>query len=461
LLEHFTHENVWSRDDEDPIRRDWVRSVTGGDTIQVIPMARFIAWRNFVESAEISAVCEEVDNASPISPLARALSGLSDLGRTVYRKLDEEIQEIRLIHILPGPKEDNLRCRMSYISLQDPETAQYECISYCWGGLQDSESIAILRQDSFSDIIPSSPMEWSRNFPITKNLYTALKTLRYNDRERVLWIDAICINQRNLAERGAQVAMMRQIFTKSTNVIIWVGESDEETTAILRAAVKVGEHYNDSHESGHVASMHSDHSVSNYLNRIHAGIREVQEDWGALDFPMFQREWFRRTWVIQEVFSAQRSVLQCGDVVVPWSLILRINMCMHRPAAWNTAWRRAVIPDIHLQLFDSKKYTADPLAREFKNPTRVSVIDILDVLLYGMDLEASDPRDKIFALLGFLDKASDDDMEDEIRPDYKKSISRVFADFTRWWIRTHNSYVYRWAKVCLLRGGCHMEAYLA
>ena len=255
----------------------------------------------------------------------------------------------------------------------------------------------------------------------------------------MLWIDAVCINQKDLAERGAQVAMMREIFARSTNVIVWVGESDQETAAILRAAVKVGESYDNKSHGEHVASMHSDQSVKNYLHRVHAGIKEVHQDWGALDFTLLQREWFRRTWVIQEVCSAPSSVLQCGDVVVPWSLILRINMCMHRPSAWSTAWRRAVIPDIHLQLFDSKKYTADPLAREFRNPRKAAMIDIFDILLYGMDLEASDPRDKIFALLGFLDKDPDDDLEDEIRPDYSKPVSRVFADFTRWWIRTHNS----------------------
>ena len=415
-----------------------MRSLKGNDTIQVIPMARFCAWRNFVESAEINVICEEQGDDSPISPLSRALSGLSDPGRGVYRKLDQEKHEIRLIHILPGPRDDTLRCWMSYISLQDPDATPYECISYCWGGLQDSENIAILPETSFSAFGPSLPTESAHMLPITKNLYTALQYLRANGEERVLWVDALCINQRNLSERGAQVAMMRQIFAKSTNTVIWVGESDQETADLLRAAVKVGEHYSRNQERGLVASMHTN-SGPNYLHRIHASIKDVYEDWGALDFPLFQREWFKRTWVIQEVFSARSTMLQCGDVVVPWSLILRINSCMHRPAAWTTPWRRTVIPDIHLQLFDSKKYTVDPLAREFSNPRRVSMTDILDVLLYGMDLEASDPRDKVFALLGFLDKESDEDLEDEIKPNYNKSVSRVFADFTRWWIRTHNS----------------------
>ena len=440
LFEAFTHENVWTSSDEDLGRREWVKSITEGDSIQIIPLARFRAWRNFVETAEISAICEEALE-TPISPVARVFSGLSALGQGVYRRLNQQKQEIRLIHVLPGAGEETVCCRMSYISLQDDTATAYECISYCWGSVKEFENIHILPQDpvlSPNAQSPTSPVEPMHVLPVTKNLYTALKHLRYNDKERILWMDALCINQRDLFERGAQVAMMREIFVKSTHTVIWVGESDDETSAILKAAVEVGERFYKNNEDGLVVSTRND-SVSHYLHRVHASIKEVYEDWGALDFTLLQREWFRRTWVIQEVFSAHSAVLQCGDIVVPWSLILRINMCMHRPSAWTTAWRRTVMPDIHDQLFDSRKYKADPLGQEFKHPIRRTMTDILDVLLYGMDLEATDPRDKIFALLGFLDKASNDELEDEIKPDYNKPTWAVFADFTRWWIRTHNS----------------------
>ncbi len=216
-----------------------MRSLKGNDRIQVVPMARFCAWRNFVKSAEIVAICEEQgDNDSPISPLSRALSGLSDPGRGVYKKLDQEKQEIRLIHILPGPRDDMLRCRMSCISLQDPDATPYECISYCWGGLQDSENIAIYPEELFSAFGQPLPAESAHILPITKNLYTALQYFRSKDKERVLWVDALCINQRNLSERGAQVAMMRQIFANSTSTVVWVGESDQKTADLLKAALR-------------------------------------------------------------------------------------------------------------------------------------------------------------------------------------------------------------------------------
>ena len=44
---------------------------------------------------------------------------------------------------------------------------------------------------------------------ITPNLDRAMRWLRYVDRERVFWIDAICIDQENIEERGRQVGYMR------------------------------------------------------------------------------------------------------------------------------------------------------------------------------------------------------------------------------------------------------------
>jgi hypothetical protein len=61
---------------------------------------------------------------------------------------------------------------------------------------------------------------------VTSNLDVALRYLRLKDQPRVLWIDAICINQHNIQERNKQVAQMRSIYQSARRVCIWPGEDD-------------------------------------------------------------------------------------------------------------------------------------------------------------------------------------------------------------------------------------------
>ncbi|KAF2726388.1 hypothetical protein EJ04DRAFT_602050, partial [Polyplosphaeria fusca] len=65
---------------------------------------------------------------------------------------------------------------------------------------------------------------------------------------------------------------------------------------------------------------------------------------------------------------------------------------------------------------------------------------ILDVMLESLELDATDPRDKIFALLSFGSETDvSNDVPRPVRSDYTKPVDRVFADFTRWWIDEHKS----------------------
>ncbi|MCJ1450242.1 hypothetical protein MMC28_000571 [Mycoblastus sanguinarius] len=96
------------------------------------------------------------------------------------------------------------------------------------------------------------------------------------------------------------------------------------------------------------------------------------------------------------------------------------------------------MPSLFAELFDIRD--AEPSVTQLRCATRGKNLGILDVILHGLDLDATDPRDKIFALLTFGEETSDvGNLTAEIRPDYTKSIARVFADFTRWWIATHRS----------------------
>jgi hypothetical protein len=68
---------------------------------------------------------------------------------------------------------------------------------------------------------------------MTENLFVALEHLRYENEERVMWIDAICVGQSNIQERSHQVKRMGDIFQLATGTIAWDGAKDKNSTLAL------------------------------------------------------------------------------------------------------------------------------------------------------------------------------------------------------------------------------------
>jgi hypothetical protein len=84
----------------------------------------------------------------------------------------------------------------------------FEALSYTWG---DPTPTGIIHLDG-------------SQLPLTANLESALKHLRFTNMSRIIWIDALCINQQNTQERQSQVLLMGQIYGASTGVMIWLGD---------------------------------------------------------------------------------------------------------------------------------------------------------------------------------------------------------------------------------------------
>ncbi|KAF9739538.1 heterokaryon incompatibility protein [Paraphaeosphaeria minitans] len=110
------------------------------------------------------------------------------LGQPVYAPLNSSLDEIRLLRLLPGSDEDRLRCTLSIVSLDD--RPHYEALSYVWG-------------DDLEDTFPISL--GGHTVQIRRNLHSALRGIRYLDCERILWIDALCIDQENVEERHSKL----------------------------------------------------------------------------------------------------------------------------------------------------------------------------------------------------------------------------------------------------------------
>ena len=134
-----------------------------------------------------------------------------------YSPLKHE-QDIRLLYLLPGHARAPLSCTLRIVSLS--ELPDYEAVSYTWG-----EPIFSALIECFS----------KGQLPITENLSKALFHLRLANRLRVLWIDAICINQQDLDERSHQVTLLRDTFQRAKKVIVWLGEDTGEAKKAFKS----------------------------------------------------------------------------------------------------------------------------------------------------------------------------------------------------------------------------------
>lgn len=112
---------------------------------------------------------------------------------------------IRILELNPG--QGPITCRLWTSSL-DEVSRSYEALSYVWGDPNNTVDITVN----------------NKKFAVTLNLYTALHLIRHERAPRVLWIDAICISQKDHDERGRQVRIMKNIFEQAWRVPVCLGE---------------------------------------------------------------------------------------------------------------------------------------------------------------------------------------------------------------------------------------------
>ena len=77
-------------------------------------------------------------------------------------------------------------------------------------------------------------------FSVTDNLHAALLSLREPQLGRVLWIDAISINQQNDNEKSSQIPLIRAIYAQAAHVIVWLGEAMQDGDKALERIRSLG-----------------------------------------------------------------------------------------------------------------------------------------------------------------------------------------------------------------------------
>lgn len=281
---------------------------------------------------------------------------------------------------------------------QRGDAVSYEALSYTWGPPDVREDISIDGQC----------------LSVTVNLYLALQQLRQRDEDRILWIDATCIDQKNLKERGHQVQQMGDIYKQADRVLFWLGAATDATDVFLKSMQllhRLSLRYpckSWSLDDSRWEDLWKDVQIQ--LNAYHGNSNLENLQRKGLEI-LLDRPWFRRVWILQEVANAKSALLYCGTQSVSVRVLGIAPILL------------GVEPNPHCQA------VLDIMPGIWRESSWWSQSHSLYTLLkmFGSS-EATESRDLLYALRGISSDASEPDI---LPPDYEKSEQQVAIDAIR------------------------------
>jgi hypothetical protein len=321
----------------------------------------------------------------------RATERAQDQVTALYTPLITERKEIRLVTLCSGNFEDDIICSLSKVSLDDKPP--YEALSYVWGDRRITRQIFI---DGLSK-------------RVTRNLEIALRHLRYVSRPRVLWIDAICINQKNIAERSVQVMHMGEVYTKAASVIAWLGEESNDSNLAfdaLNALPTDGLQHWDPQKNAKL-------DMTALEPKCTSAIRSL-----------FLRPWWRRIWTVQESILGPAMSLICGkrQVNADTSCSVAFSYFHHSSTCCRGFFLKHLKQDDFWDLYEGMD-TPYGLGMWRKKHYKRRLVFLLARFRSRFCL---DPRDKVYGLLGLCSG----DEKNLIVPDYSTPVSVVYEHAT-------------------------------
>jgi hypothetical protein len=314
-------------------------------------------------------------------------------------------RHIRLLQLHPGQFQDPIHCNLRECHLDD--ALPYEALSYVWG--DPSAQVEIKCQNI--------------SVAVNVNLGLALRHLRHADGSRWLWVDAICINQQDLEERADQVKLMRNVYVKAAAVLIWLGEDEDEGCApALELMNAVCEAYVVQAQASSMTVLELSRAITlselppPSIEAVQAMIDSLAvraDAWQHLR-KLFSREWFNRTWCVQEAVLATTAVVHVGRVCFPWETLGVTASWLNQQEILTEFALPPVMANVPYYncfcMFDGI----------------VEDDQLVDILHRFRAFASTDPRDKVYGLLGLV-KNGEGDVAVDV--DYgETSVSDVYTD---------------------------------
>lgn len=301
----------------------------------------------------------------------------------------------RLLTIYGGQYEDDIKVDLEVVSLgaRTSDRPTYEAMSYVWGSPEMLNTVYVGKE--------------KKKVMITANLDEAIRYMRYPDRPRTMWIDSLCIDQQNIEERGRQVAYMSYIFWGAPRVVIWLGKAADDSDRAMNTLSRVASLTASGGKSG---ATEGTTELDERQSGEFAPAMHLEDAERRSILALLLRPWFERIWVRQEVHKAgEESLVACGTKTLSWMAVRGALNSLHE--RWN------LTPGLqHSQEYRNRFHAA---LMFFKGGN----FDLKRLRLDLCGTKCTDPRDRVYGLLGILNGPH---YLDAVVPEYSKPVSKAY-----------------------------------
>ncbi|KAI5467693.1 heterokaryon incompatibility protein-domain-containing protein [Mariannaea sp. PMI_226] len=314
-----------------------------------------------------------------------------------YRELDLAKDSIRILRIAKGSFLDDISCELIETLPNTEEWPTYYALSYTWRGLEQTPG--------GPNHLPHVFVNGHR-FNTTESLCLALYHIRSLDEDVYLWADAICINQEDNKEKGHQVRQMRDVYKTAEEVFIWLGLSNEDIKDLMESISWIDRRVAMSKARGNSGSW-IDLCRNFLIERLGSLGSLPHSRQGQALAELLTRPWFKRIWILQEVAMARKARILCGPHSCPARTFALMPFLMG------------------LEVDEHAQSVLDIMPRFRDNTWWSSSRCLHDLLVKFSRSEATEKRDKIYALLGMSEDAHD---SARFYPSYQKTEKEVYRD---------------------------------
>lgn len=318
----------------------------------------------------------------------------------IYSPLNQD--EIRLIKLHRGKQDDMIRCSISVV--QQHKAPSFEALSYVWGTCANTKTILLN----------------GIQYRITQRLQEAMLYLRSSSKDRLLWIDALAINQSKTPERNTQVAKMRIIYSLATTVLIWLGPFKESDEVLFREINQI---------NGFAMSQGIDIDGHSWMARLNDKEREHQVV-GLSKIAMM--DYWTRVWVVQELMYARQVEVVLGSQSLTFAALSlywnAVSTYLHDTEGKSD---RLLPNNICTQTLKIMGLNSMPEPGTALQQHFLSLEQWLDMVPLK---RCSDPRDMIYGFHGCFPP----NLRNRIPIDYSKRVDEVFVSMTILIIETSN-----------------------
>ena len=358
---------------------------------------------------------------------------------SLYRPLDSGLPSIRLLTVRAGSEEVPIECTMFPASLE--ESQPYEALSYTWGDPTIKVTIKINGIDT----------------QVTENLAGALMNLRYHSKERVLWVDAVCIDQQNIRERNHQVRQMVHVYSKAEQTVVWLGgqrrtPNRKPGSEALEMLARVGtvirakgllEAFSYM-AKGKAPPWVAHGSLEEYtlfqmILHLIKGVRESPH-WPMIEY-LSTLPWWKRGWILQEIVVAKRVTVCFGKATCSWDSIVATLSLLRQVADQNvdllmklSGNDTATDANIQPRLVDMKRLDFHALNMDKLRIMRSQQknISIVDLLYMQRRAQCTLPVDKVFSSLGILGR----EQRSALLADYERPDVEIFREIAKFLVES-------------------------